>query len=254
MSSKVISVLVVEDEVDIRKELIHNINKHPDLKVIGEAEDADSAFSAMVQLKPDCVFLDIVLLESDAFVLIEKLQKNKVKIPPIVLNTGFSDFEFAKKIAKNNHSNIIYLMEKPFYEEWDYHLSQIISAVHEQQFKINKKRTHISLSEGSSIYRVNVNQICSIRVLEKGSGKCSVFLPKSKDKGVTTVFDINITLIKLLKQLPEYFLQLSRDLAINGNKVVRYDRGDQVLFMEGEHEAFGVTLTYKDAVLEFLQQ
>lgn len=53
------SALVVDDEPLARDELKYLLSSHPECRVAGEAEDAESALLLAASLQPDVVFLDI---------------------------------------------------------------------------------------------------------------------------------------------------------------------------------------------------
>lgn len=52
-------VLIAEDEQPARERLRQLFRAHPDLEVVGEAQDGEEALQKIVELKPDLVFLDI---------------------------------------------------------------------------------------------------------------------------------------------------------------------------------------------------
>ncbi|MBM7124223.1 response regulator transcription factor [Dyella flava] len=52
-------VLVVDDEPLARRGVIRRLAEHPDVIVVGEAEDSETARMQLTQLAPDLVFMDI---------------------------------------------------------------------------------------------------------------------------------------------------------------------------------------------------
>jgi two-component system, LytTR family, response regulator len=52
-------VLVVDDEPLARRGITSRLAPHPDIELIGEAADGESALSAMVGHRPDLVFMDV---------------------------------------------------------------------------------------------------------------------------------------------------------------------------------------------------
>ena len=65
MKSQQINVVVVEDELNVRKELIDGLEEDPMIKVCGEAESVEEAYEQIIATKPDAIFLDIKLMEGD---------------------------------------------------------------------------------------------------------------------------------------------------------------------------------------------
>ena len=56
-----LKAIIVDDIRLIRTELKHMLSEYPEIKVVGEAANADQASQLVSDLKPDVVFLDIHL-------------------------------------------------------------------------------------------------------------------------------------------------------------------------------------------------
>ena len=54
-------ILVIDDHDIVRESVRLRVQRFPDLKVVGEAEDTDEGWRMMVELEPDLVILDLVL-------------------------------------------------------------------------------------------------------------------------------------------------------------------------------------------------
>ena len=67
------SVIIVDDESAARRGLIRLLQAHPDISVIGQAEDIPSALCALRQETPDAVLLDIEMPPGNGFDLISSL-------------------------------------------------------------------------------------------------------------------------------------------------------------------------------------
>lgn len=114
MNSKPIEVLVVEDEPMLLEELTKGLEEDPMIKVCGMAEDVDTAYELVVSARPDAIFLDIKLIGGNGFDLLHRLKTNNVKIPPVILNTGYEKFEYAKTAFNDFHDDVIHILQKPF--------------------------------------------------------------------------------------------------------------------------------------------
>ncbi len=72
---KAIRVLVVDDSAIIRNFLTTELNKDPDIEVVGTAIDPYIARDKIVQLKPDVLTLDIEMPRMDGLTFLKKLMK-----------------------------------------------------------------------------------------------------------------------------------------------------------------------------------
>lgn len=61
------SVLVVDDEPLARQRIRQLLSSAPDFDIVGECEDGSMVESAVRQLRPDIVFLDIKMIHTDGF-------------------------------------------------------------------------------------------------------------------------------------------------------------------------------------------
>lgn len=83
-----IKTIIVEDSRLARNELKELIKMHPELEVIGEAENVDIAYKMINELKPQLIFLDINMPEKDGFELLEMLDD----VPVTVFTTAFDEY------------------------------------------------------------------------------------------------------------------------------------------------------------------
>ncbi len=56
-----VTVFIVDDHDVVRKGLGFYLNAHPDIAIVGEAGDAQSAVTGVIELVPDVVLMDLVL-------------------------------------------------------------------------------------------------------------------------------------------------------------------------------------------------
>jgi len=59
MSKTAITAMIVEDSRLARLELKTMLEVHPEIEVVGEADNVDDALSTLAELDPDILFLDI---------------------------------------------------------------------------------------------------------------------------------------------------------------------------------------------------
>lgn len=83
-----LTTLVVDDERLARKDLISLLSEHPNIKIVGEADNASAAIQAIEQLHPDVIFLDIQMSGESGFDLLNKI-KEEAKI---IFVTAFDEY------------------------------------------------------------------------------------------------------------------------------------------------------------------
>ncbi|MEQ8278781.1 MAG: chemotaxis-specific protein-glutamate methyltransferase CheB [Deltaproteobacteria bacterium] len=115
-----IRVLIVDDSVVIRRVLVHSIDAHDDMEVVGTASNGRIALERIGIDRPDIIVLDVQMPEMDGLETLRQLRLRGSSIPVVMfssltrpemqttfdaLELGASDF-VAKPIAKSP-TNII---------------------------------------------------------------------------------------------------------------------------------------------------
>jgi DNA-binding NarL/FixJ family response regulator len=87
------TVLIVDDHQSFRA-IARAVLADGGFCVVGEAADAESGLAAAVELRPDCVLLDVQLGDADGFALAEALAVGGER-PAVVMTSGRDrgDFE-----------------------------------------------------------------------------------------------------------------------------------------------------------------
>lgn len=108
-----IRIVIADDEPRIRKALkIILSSLNTELEVVGEADNGEDVLKLAEELRPDVLFLDIVMPKLDGLDTLEKLREKGMNIKVIIIS-GYNDFAYAKKAI--SHDAIDYL-PKPFDE------------------------------------------------------------------------------------------------------------------------------------------
>lgn len=79
--------LLVDDERLARSELRRLLEPHPEIRVVGEAGNADEARKGIATLHPDLLFLDIQMPGETGFELLESL----ASLPLVVFTTAYDE-------------------------------------------------------------------------------------------------------------------------------------------------------------------
>lgn len=88
MSTEKITAILVEDSRLARLELKNMLEAHPEIEVVGEADNADTAEAMIEELDPDLLFLDIHMPGRDGFALLESLES----VPHVVFTTAYDEY------------------------------------------------------------------------------------------------------------------------------------------------------------------
>ena len=81
-----IKVLVIDDSALVRKVLTEELNKQPDITVVGTAMDPYVARDKIVSLKPDVLTLDLEMPRMDGLSFLEKLMRH-YPMPVVVVSS-----------------------------------------------------------------------------------------------------------------------------------------------------------------------
>lgn len=80
--------LIIDDERLAREELKKLLAPYPEIQIVGEAANAESAIESIKQLKPDVLFLDIQMPGKSGFDLLEDISG----VPDIVFVTAYDEY------------------------------------------------------------------------------------------------------------------------------------------------------------------
>src|ERR1700754_1087294 len=100
-----IKVIIVDDEPLARSMVKEYLQSWPDISVLQECNDGFEGVKAIIQHKPDLVFLDIQMPKINGFEMLELLDT----IPPVIFATAFDEYAI-----KAFEANAIDYLLKPF--------------------------------------------------------------------------------------------------------------------------------------------
>ncbi|WP_017654482.1 response regulator [Fortiea contorta] len=95
-----IKVLLVDDQSLIRQGLRALLELEPDLEIVGEAENGESAIKLSEQLRPHVVLMDIRMPIMDGVAATQEIHRRFTGIKVLVLTT-FDDEEYVTAALKN---------------------------------------------------------------------------------------------------------------------------------------------------------
>lgn len=252
MNSEKLKIIVIDDEKDIRDILVETINESYDMAVIGEADSVNSGYEIMVNNDVDAVFLDIKLKGGDAFKILQRLKRAGAKIPAIIINTGFDDFEYAQKAHNEFREEVIMILKKPFWNNWEQKENEIIKRIFSYKKKssynlVPQKSIQIRIDNITHIIRLDDIILIETGLKNKGTRKNTMYCT---DK----TFKIYKSLRILDAELPPNFVRISRFAIININYLENIDHSDQTLCLKGiDNKCVGYGDSYKDDIIKILK-
>ena len=117
-----IKILLADDHGIIREGLRSLLEKEPDIKVIGEAQDGRKAFELTQQLQPDIVIIDITMPNLNGIDAARQITSNFPKVKVIALSIH-SNRRFVANMLKAGASG--YVLKESLFDE----LTHAIRAV-----------------------------------------------------------------------------------------------------------------------------
>jgi len=242
-----ISALIIDDEQDAREGLGLLIKNYcpNQLEVLGEAETITKAIALIDQLKPDLVFLDIMIGENNGFDLLEKcLFKDFV----LIFTTGHS--EFAAKAFR--YDAIDYLLKPINPNHLIIAVQKADKAIHFMSKVNNNSSINASKEDGKlAIYAKNGITFITLEdiIRIKGDGNYSHFYLRDGQR---------VTASKNLGSFDDlihnkYFLRLHQSYIVNFKYLhkILYEEGTFVVTTDGFKTP--VSRANKEVVKEFVK-
>ena len=228
-----LTVILVDDELPSLENLELKIDEFcPDLKIIGKAQDAETALELIAKLKPDVVFLDIEMPRMNGFRMLGEIEEKNFEV---VFTTAYnhyaieavriSAFDYlVKPIAVSELQNTVARLVKMRTHRNPEKID--ISFPHTSSGKHQTDKISISTNEGMEFY-----EIAQIIRIESSSNYSKIYLADGK----------NILISRLLKDFEEIlspynFFRIHHSHLINLNHIKKYIRGDggQVVMTNNE--------------------
>lgn len=97
--SDMIRVLVVDDHAVVRKGLAVSLTTFPDVELVGEADNGQSAITLCLQLKPDVVLMDLIMPIMSGVEAIHVLRQECAEIEIIAISS-FDDEELVRSTVE----------------------------------------------------------------------------------------------------------------------------------------------------------
>jgi two-component system LytT family response regulator len=88
---KAIRAILVDDESLLRQHLRERLERHPDIVIVGEADNVQSAVELVAATRPEIIFLDVQMPPDNGFDLLPRLEHIH-PLPAVVFVTAFDRY------------------------------------------------------------------------------------------------------------------------------------------------------------------
>jgi two-component system LytT family response regulator len=88
---KAIRAILVDDESLLRQHLRERLERHPEIVIVGEAHNVQSAVELVAATRPDIIFLDVQMPPDNGFALLPRLEHIH-PFPAVVFVTAFDRY------------------------------------------------------------------------------------------------------------------------------------------------------------------
>ena len=206
---KTIKAVIVEDSRLARNELKELLKNHPEIEIIGEAENVDVGYALINKTQPDLLFLDINMPEKDGFELLEMLDN----VPITIFTTAFDEYA----IKSFEYNALDYLLKPINPVRFAKALEKVATKVQENSEKSSEKLSlsnQIFIKDGEKCWLVKISDIY---LFEVDGNYTKVFFLNEKAM-------LNKSLNQIEKKLPEgFFCRANRNQIINIDYISKMD-------------------------------
>ena len=195
--------LIIDDERLARQELKNQLAQHPQIEIVGEAQNATEAKEKIQQLNPDVLFLDIQMPGKTGLELIEEISV----LPEVVFVTAYDDYAL-----RAFEVNALDYLLKPVQPT---RLAECIKKLIYKDEKENPKKENITPFNDDDLVFVKDGEKCwfvklaSIRLFESEGNYVRVYFDNSRPLILRSLNNLDQRLN------PKSFFRASRKHIIN---------------------------------------
>jgi len=239
------SVLVVEDENIVSKDIQHSLKKLGYV-VVGAASTGEKAIALALQNKPDVVLMDIMLKGDMNGIETASRIRAELKTPVIYLTAYADEVTLAKAKVTEPYGYII----KPF-KEIDLHTSiEMALYKHGKENEVLKERDLLfSLVENKDNNSANFIFVKSNSRLVKLKTEDIYYIEALKDyvviNSLNSRYTIHSTMKDIERKLPsDEFIRVHRSFIVRLDKIAAIEQPN--LILENEKKTIPIGGSYKD--------
>lgn len=153
MSMENITAVIVEDSRLARNELKVLLKKHPQITLVGEAENVDKAYALINEVQPQILFLDINMPEKNGFDLLEMLEN----VPLTIFTTAYDEYA----IKSFEYNAFDYLLKPINQDRFSKTIEKVIATIEKEQTeeKPFTLQRQIFIKDGENCWLIKVAEI-----------------------------------------------------------------------------------------------
>lgn len=236
--------LIIDDEAPCRKALSWDLNKyHPEIEVIGMAQNGLEGLELINELKPDLVFLDVEMPVLNGVQMIKRLDIHK---PQIIFTTAYDQFAIQafrlnaldfllKPIDREELKDALEKSKQSQSEDHTPRLEELVRAMDGQRLKV----ASFPVFDG-----IEFVEIVDVMYCRADSNYTEVVL---KD-GSKLIVSKTLKQIEAMLEFPE-FLRIHKSSLINLRFLKKYLRGNGGYAQMKDGEELPVARSRKEVLL-----
>jgi len=222
-------VLLIDDERLARKELTSLLEKHDDIEIIGEAQNADEAKEMIGRLNPSLIFLDIQMPGKTGFELLEELEQT----PEVIFVTAYDDYA----IRAFEVNALDYLLKPVDESRLDHTLDRLKERLNKDDNQESESQNDATLTREDQIFLKDGDKcwfvtLKDIKLFESEGNYVRVYFGNSKPLILKSLNNLEKRLIE------KDFFRINRKFIVNLKEVVHiepwFNGGLQIKLKTGE--------------------
>ncbi len=245
-----INTLIIDDEAN-SVELISNLISvsKTEIKVLATANSVETGYAAILEHKPDLIFLDVQMQDGTGFDLLNQLNGIALKVIFITAHEQFAINAF-------KYSAIDYLLKPISPLDFMTALKKAKETIHNEDLRTQLTALSHNVSEP-----LNQNKKIVLKTLDKIYAVQSAEIIRMESEGsYTTIFlsdGKKVIVSKLIKDFEEIlshngFMRVHQSHLINMNYLFCYEKSDHMIIMKDD-SVVPVSTRKKEMVIKHLQ-
>lgn len=227
--------LLIEDDIFYKTKLLMLLDELG-IKVVGIATDVAEGIEFLKRTTPDVIITDVILKTGTVFDIFNS-NSNFWKIPTVFITNSDMEsyYNEAQKILKH-----IYIV-KPIHKLT---LKSAIESVFDlQPKKVKEYIPHLQL-RGKYNEKIEL-PLEKIVYVKQSQHYCTISTSNQQ-------FVMKKSLVNLMKELDERFLQIHRSYCVNTNYIINFATGLDAIRLE--NGVLPIGLTYKDSIKKLIAE